>query len=83
MDFFQFIFNIPKLLFFFQILSERCPSLLMSANGRVIKERTNIKTPVMMMIGSEDYVLGAEGGEACRQYSLNSLICIDSFYLVK
>ena len=50
----------------------------MSASGRVIKERTNIKTPVMMMIGSEDYVLGAEGGEACRQYSLNSLICIDS-----
>jgi len=47
-----------------------CPSLLMSANGRVIKERTNMKTPVMMMIGSEDYVLGAEGGEACRQYSL-------------
>lgn len=42
-----------------------------------------MKTPVMMMIGSEDYVLGAEGGEACRQYSLNSLICIDSFYLVK
>ncbi len=30
------------------------------------------------MMGSEDYVLGAEGGEACRQYSLNSLICIDS-----
>lgn len=47
----------------------------MSAGGRLIKERRNVETPIMMMIGSEDYVLGAEGVEACRQFSLSSLIC--------
>eukprot|EP00435_Cladocopium_sp_Y103_P025375 s1971_g6.t1 len=35
-----------------------CPSL-MSAGGRLIKERRNMETPIMMMIGSEDYVLGS------------------------
>lgn len=46
-----------------------CPSL-MSADGRLMKERRNVETPIMMMIGSEDTVLGAKGVEACRQFSL-------------
>ena len=53
---------------------QRCPSL-MSAGGRLMKERRNVETPVMMMVGSEDYVLGAEGVEACRQFSQNPRIC--------
>eukprot|EP00438_Fugacium_kawagutii_P013400 Skav216506 [mRNA] locus=scaffold1123:641118:641677:- [translate_table: standard] len=39
----------------------------MSANGRLMKERKNMETPIMMMVGTEDYVLGADGVEACRQ----------------
>ena len=42
----------------------------MSAGGRLTKERRNVETPLMMMIGSEDAVLGSEGNEACRQYAL-------------
>eukprot|EP00913_Durusdinium_trenchii_P001609 g1492.t1 len=46
-----------------------CPSL-MSAGGRIMKDRSNLETPVMMMIGTEDTVLGAEGNDACREYAL-------------
>ncbi|CAJ1422942.1 unnamed protein product [Effrenium voratum] len=45
-----------------------CPSM-MSAGGRLMKERKNRHTPVMVMVGSEDTVIGAEGVEACRQYA--------------
>lgn len=46
----------------------RCPSL-MSAQGRLTRERTNLETPLMMMLGCEDVVIGSEGNEACRQYA--------------
>lgn len=42
----------------------------MSAGGRIMKDRSNLETPVMMMIGTEDTVLGAEGNDACREYAL-------------
>ena len=41
----------------------------MSAQGRLTKERTNLETPLMMMVGCEDVVIGTEGNEACRQYA--------------
>lgn len=44
-----------------------------------MNERKNVETPIMMMVGSEDYVLGADGVEACRQFSSNSSICTNQF----
>ncbi|CAE7183169.1 PAFAH2, partial [Symbiodinium necroappetens] len=44
-----------------------CPSL-MSAEGRLTKERTNLHTPLMVMIGTEDTVIGTEGNALCRDF---------------
>ena len=43
-----------------------CPSL-MSAEGRLTKERTNSHTPLMVMIGTEDTVIGTEGLVPCQK----------------
>jgi len=45
-----------------------CPSL-MSAGGRITKERTNCHTPLMVMIGTEDTVIGTEGNALCREFA--------------
>eukprot|EP00930_Biecheleria_cincta_P003259 TRINITY_DN104182_c0_g1_i1.p1 TRINITY_DN104182_c0_g1~~TRINITY_DN104182_c0_g1_i1.p1 ORF type:complete len:460 (-),score=54.30 TRINITY_DN104182_c0_g1_i1:237-1460(-) len=46
----------------------QCPSL-MSAGGRLMEERKNLQTPVMIMIGTEDTVIGERGNELCRQFA--------------
>ncbi|CAE7241242.1 PLA2G7, partial [Symbiodinium pilosum] len=45
-----------------------CPSL-MSAEGRLTKERTNSHTPLMVMIGTEDTVIGTEGNALGRDFA--------------
>ena len=46
-----------------------CASLKMSGNGFLAEDdRSNKKTPVMVMLGSEDTVIGEGGNEACRRY---------------
>eukprot|EP00931_Biecheleriopsis_adriatica_P060957 TRINITY_DN36627_c0_g1_i1.p1 TRINITY_DN36627_c0_g1~~TRINITY_DN36627_c0_g1_i1.p1 ORF type:complete len:425 (+),score=42.21 TRINITY_DN36627_c0_g1_i1:58-1332(+) len=46
----------------------KCPSLK-SGGGRLTDERVNRKTPVMVMLGTEDTVIGEEGNELCRRFA--------------
>eukprot|EP00929_Paragymnodinium_shiwhaense_P063199 TRINITY_DN31588_c0_g1_i2.p1 TRINITY_DN31588_c0_g1~~TRINITY_DN31588_c0_g1_i2.p1 ORF type:complete len:423 (-),score=72.78 TRINITY_DN31588_c0_g1_i2:397-1665(-) len=46
----------------------QCPSL-MSAGGRLGDKRQNKDTPVMLMAGVEDTVIGEKGAELIRQYA--------------
>ncbi len=47
----------------------QCPSLAMSGDGKLAtSRRANRETPAMMMIGTEDTVIGEAGNEACREY---------------
>ncbi|CAK0839898.1 unnamed protein product [Prorocentrum cordatum] len=45
----------------------KCPSLA-SGGGRLPEERANRATPVFVMLGAEDTVIGERGNELCRQY---------------
>ena len=44
----------------------QCPSL-MSAGGRLPDERGNRETPVLIMTGAEDTVIGEEGNAAAER----------------
>mmetsp|Transcript_4922 Transcript_4922/g.12495 ORF Transcript_4922/g.12495 Transcript_4922/m.12495 type:complete len:483 (+) Transcript_4922:46-1494(+) len=46
----------------------QCPSIFMSGTKRLHVERQNKATPVMVMVGTEDTVLGADGNAAARTY---------------
>lgn len=46
-----------------------CPSIAMSGGGVLpTSSRANLETPILMMTGKEDTVIGTAGNEACRQY---------------
>ena len=46
----------------------KCPSLSMSGSGTLHTSRTDKSTPVMVMLGKEDTVIGEGGNEAGRVY---------------
>lgn len=46
----------------------QCPSL-MSGDGRLTDTRLNHQTPVMVMIGTEDTVIGEAGNALCRKFA--------------
>ena len=46
----------------------KCPSISMSGTGALATERTDKSTPVMVMLGSEDTVIGEAGNAAGRTY---------------
>ena len=47
----------------------QCPSLAMSGRAKLADARADRATPVMVMLGTEDTVIGAAGNEAGRQYA--------------
>ena len=46
----------------------KCPSISMSGSGTLHTSRTDKTTPVMVMLGKEDTVIGEGGNEAGRAY---------------
>lgn len=46
----------------------QCPSIAMSGTRKLATERTNTQTPVMVMLGREDTVIGEGGNQAGRDY---------------
>jgi dienelactone hydrolase len=46
----------------------QCPSIATSGSQRLATDRTNTKTPVMVMLGREDTVIGERGNQAGRDY---------------
>ena len=46
----------------------QCPSIFMSGTKRLHVERRNKATPVMVMVGTEDTVIGTDGNAAARTY---------------
>ena len=49
----------------------KCPSISMSGGGTLAASRKNVQTPVMVMLGREDTVIGEGGNEAGREYCRN------------
>lgn len=47
----------------------QCASIAMSGGGKLATEREERTKPVLLMLGSEDTVVGEAGNEACRQYA--------------
>ncbi|KAG7349057.1 platelet-activating factor acetylhydrolase domain containing protein [Nitzschia inconspicua] len=46
----------------------QCPSIATSGSKPLETDRTNTQTPVMVMLGSEDTVIGERGNQAGRDY---------------
>ena len=50
----------------------KCPSISMSSGGGTLAaSRKNVQTPVMVMLGREDTVIGEGGNQAGREYCRN------------
>ena len=46
----------------------KCPSISMSGGGTLHTSRKDVRTPVMVMLGKEDTVIGEGGNAAARAY---------------